>query len=66
MAQSVKCQTLDFTTGHDLEAHEIQPRVRLRADSAAPAWDSLFPSLSLSLPHSHMHMLNKQTLKKKV
>ena len=31
--------------------HEIKPWTRLCADSVEPAWDSLFPSLSLCLSH---------------
>ena len=43
MAQSVKCPTLDFSSGHDLTVHGIQPHVGLCTVSA---WDSL--SLPLS------------------
>ena len=50
MAQSVKRLTLDFDSCHDLTVGEFEPRVRLCADSAEPAWDSLSPSLPLSLP----------------
>ena len=46
MAQSVKCLTLAFRSGHDLTVCELQPHVGLCADSAEPAWDSLCPSLS--------------------
>ena len=35
-------------SGHDLTVRGIKPHVRLCADSAEPAWDSL--SLSLALP----------------
>ena len=38
--------TLDFSSGHDLMVCELEPRVRLCADSAKPAWDSLCVSLS--------------------
>ena len=48
MAQSVKCLTLGFGSGHDLMVYEFEPRIGLCEDSAEPAWDSL--SLSLS-PH---------------
>ena len=41
VAQWVKCPTLDFSSGHDRSVHEIEPRVRLCADSV----DSLPPSL---------------------
>ena len=49
MAQSVKCPTLDFGSGHDLTVHEFEPYSRLCIDSVEPAWDSLSSSLSLSL-----------------
>ena len=54
-------QRLDFSSGRDLTAHGIESHIRLWADSAEPAWDSLsfslcpFPcscSLSLSLSFS--------------
>ena len=56
VAQSVKCLTLDFSSGHGPTVHEFKPRIWLPADTAEPAWDSLplpFPpplagSLSLS------------------
>ena len=48
MAQLVKCPTLDSASGHDLTICGIEPRVRLCADSAEPAWDSFSLSLSLS------------------
>ena len=44
VAQSVKRLTLDLGSGHDLAACELEPCIRLRADSSEPAWDSLsFP-----------------------
>ena len=46
VAQSVKRQTLDFSSGHDLMVCEFEPCIRLCADSMEPAWDSL----SLPLP----------------
>ena len=49
MAQLVKHLSLDFGSGHDLLVHEIQPQVKLQADSATPASDSLFLSLCPSL-----------------
>ena len=48
MAQSVKHQTLDFSSGHDLTIHGFELQVGLYANSVDPAWDSL--SLSLTLP----------------
>ena len=53
VAQSVKCQTLDFSPGHDLLVPESEPHIRLCADTVKPAWDShplcAFPLLVLSL-----------------
>ena len=37
VAQSVKHQTLDFSSVHDLTVHELEPCVGLRADSAESA-----------------------------
>ena len=37
VAQSVKCPTLGFGSGHDLVFHEIEPRARLCADITEPA-----------------------------
>ena len=47
VAQEVKPPTLDFSSGYDLTVHEFEPHVGLCTDGAEPAWDSLFPSLSL-------------------
>ena len=49
VAQLVKHPTLDFSSRYDLMVHGIEPCVRFRADSKEAAWDSLSPSLSLSL-----------------
>ena len=49
-AQSAKCLTLDFSSSQDLTVCGIEPQVRLHADGAEPAWDSLFPSLSAPPP----------------
>ena len=46
MAQSVKCLTLDFGSGHDLTVGEFEPCIELSADSMELAWDSLSPFLS--------------------
>ena len=54
VAQSVKCPALDFHLGRDLTVHEIEPLVRLCADSTEPAWDSLSPSFSA--PPQLMHL----------
>ena len=48
VAQSVKRTTFGFGSGHDLP--ELEPCIRLGADSAEPAWESLSCSLSLSAP----------------
>ena len=45
VAQSVKPPTLDFSSGQDLVNCEIEPPIRLRADSVEPALDSPSPSL---------------------
>ena len=60
-AQSVKCLTLDFGSGHDLLVCESETHVGFLADSGEPAWHSVSPSdpplltcthvLSLSLSH---------------
>ena len=55
MAPSVKQLIPDFGTSNDLEVHGSEPHVVLCADSVKPAWDSLFPSLSLSLPLLCLH-----------
>ena len=44
-AQSVKGQTLDLGSGHDLMVHGIEPRMGLYGNGTEPAWNSL--SLSL-------------------
>ena len=45
MAQTVKCPTLDFGSGHDLIVRGFEPHVGLCTDSEESAWDSLSPSL---------------------
>ena len=52
MAQLVECPTLDFGSDCDLMVHGIETQVRLCADSAEPAWDSVSISFSLPLPRS--------------
>ena len=56
VAQSVERPALDFGSGHELMVCEFEPRIRLCADRAEPAWNFLSLSLSLSLspplPHS--------------
>ena len=46
VAQSVKCPTLDFGSGHDLAVCEFEPLVGLRAGTVESAWVSLSPSVS--------------------
>ena len=46
VAQSVKCLTLNFHSGHDLAVHEFEPYMGLHAGSAEPACESLSPALS--------------------
>ena len=41
VAQLVKRLTLGFSSEHDLPVREFKPRVRLHADRAEPAGDSL-------------------------
>ena len=48
MAQSVKCLTLDFGSGHDVMVGGMESHVRLRTGSMEPTQDSLSLSLSLS------------------
>ena len=50
VAQLVERLTLDLGSGHDLPVCEFEPHIRLYADSAQPACDSVSPSLSLPLP----------------
>ena len=52
MAQLVKHLTLGFGSGHDLMVHGVEPCIRLCADNAEPAWDSLFISLCPSPVYS--------------
>ena len=46
VAQSVKPQTVDLSSGHNLTICEFEPHIRVCADSVEPAWNSLPPSLS--------------------
>ena len=63
MAQLVKYLTLDFSSGHDLMVQELKPHVRLCADRAEPAWDSLVLCLSLPLPCLQVLSLSLSFLK---
>ena len=42
---SVKCPTLDSSSGYDHAVRELKPHIGLCANSVGPAWDSLSPSL---------------------
>ena len=63
VAQSVKCPTLAFGSGHDLMVHETEHHMGLCVDSTDTAWDSL--SLSLCPSHSCALPLSQNKLKKK-
>ena len=52
MAQLVKHPTLGLVSDHDLTAGEFEPLIRLCADSAEPALDSLSPSFCPAPAHS--------------
>ena len=54
VAQSIKCLTLGFSSGHDLTVHKIEPHIGLCTVSMEPAWDSLSLFLFAS-PHSRAH-----------
>ena len=53
VAQSVEHPGLGFGSAPDLTVRGIEPRVRLCAHSAEPAWDSLSLSLSRFLSPTH-------------
>ena len=61
----VKHLTLNFSLGHDLLVHGIEPRVRLCADCEETTWDSPSPPPSLLLSCSHMLSLSKVNKHKK-
>ena len=46
MAQSVECQTLGSSSGHDLMVREFKPHAGLCTKDVEPSSDSLSPSLS--------------------
>ena len=58
LSEWVKRPTLDFGSEHDLMVHEIDPHIRLCAESPERAWDSLSLSLSLSLSAPHPLVLS--------
>ena len=53
VAQSVKCPTFDFGSGHGLTVRELEPHIGLCADSVEPAWEMFYL------------FINKYKLKKK-
>ena len=59
VAQSVKCLTLGFGSGHDLAVRGFEPCNGLCADSMEPARDSLSCCLSLALPDLYSLSQNK-------
>ena len=62
MAQSVKCPTLDFGSGHNLMVCEFEPCIRLHTYSSEAAWILSSPSpFSLSLSLSLFLKINKLT-----
>ena len=63
VAQSVKW--LFVSAQVMIKVPEIKPPIGLPADSAEPAWDSLFHSLSLCPFHAHTLALKINKLKKK-
>ena len=58
MAQSVKCQTPDFGSGHDLMVRGIEPHVWVHTLSTESAWASLSPP-TLSAPPLLVLFLSK-------
>ena len=59
LAQSVKCTTLDFGSGHDLTFWEFESHIGLSAVSTQPAWDPLSPPLRSVLPLVTLSLKNK-------
>ena len=60
VAHSVKCPTLDFSSGHDLTVREFEPHVGLCADSTVVGILSLPFSLPLPCSLSHTLSLSNQ------
>ena len=52
VAQLVKRLTLDFSSGHDLMVHEVEPHIGLCANSTEPHRDLSPPSVTLQLTHT--------------
>ena len=65
VAQSVKCLTVAFSSGHDLTVYEFEPHIWLCADITESAWDSLSFCLFAPLLTGHVPLhslkINKQT-----
>ena len=68
VAQLIKRQTLDFSSGPDLTVREFKPHMGRCTDSEVPAWGSLSlplcPLLVLSLFLSLSLKISKTNLKK--
>ena len=63
-APLIEGPTPDFGSGHDLVVREFKPRIRLHADDAEPAWDSLPPFLCPPPPLSLSKEINKHLISK--
>ena len=59
MAQSVEHLALDFSSGHDLTVHEIEPCIWLHTNRVEPAWGSLSPSSSAPTPLTLSKQISK-------
>ena len=64
MAQSVKCLSLDSSSGHDLVVREIKPHAGLCADSAVRSLVGILSLSSLCDPPLLLHSLKMNKLKK--
>ena len=53
LGDSVKLQTLDLPSGHDITVCEIEPCIMFCVDSMEPAGYSLSPSLCSPAPPHH-------------
>ena len=63
MAQLVEHLTLNFSSGHDLMVCGFEPYISLCANSMEPAWDSLSPSLPISLSLKNKHLKREEEKK---
>ena len=64
MAQSVKCPTLDFGSGHDLTARESKSLIGLCTHNAEASWYSVSLSLCPSPACSISIKINTHKLKR--